>query len=253
MAAPKLNKELAQQAVDLACAHGSVSAGGRALGIPQATFRNRYDTGVAMGLKPQVQRLAANEPAGPPEGYKLKGTSTLYNADGQVAMQWIKTDASLERLQEMQRAALKAMCEELKPLKAIKGPKHLPDDLLNLYTLTDCHVGMLAWDKETGADWDLTIAEKCLVDTFIQMINAAPAAKIGIVNQLGDFLHFDSLVPMTPTNHHVLDADSRFQKMVEVAVRILRRIVEHALTKHEEVRIFMTEGNHDPLAVSGYG
>jgi hypothetical protein len=105
---------------------------------------------------------------------------------------------------------------------------------------------MLAWDKETGADWDLTIAERCLVGTFCRMIDAAPDSAVGIVNQLGDFLHFDGLAPMTPTHHHILDADSRYQKMVEVAVRILRRVIEHALKKHATVVVQMKEGNHDP-------
>ena len=69
---------------------------------------------------------------------------------------------------------------------------------------------------------------------------------IGIVNQLGDFLHFDSLVPLTPTSKHALDADSRYQKIVEVAVRILRRIISHALAKFPKVQVYMFEGNHDP-------
>jgi hypothetical protein len=190
--------------------------------------------------------LVAAQNASPPEGYKLKGTSTLYDGDGIARMQWVKTDASLELLQKMQRAALAAMCEELKPITPVKAPKTRDADLATLYTLTDCHVGMLAWDRETGADWDLGIAENCLVNTFCQMIDAAPASAIGIVNQLGDFLHFDSLQPMTPTNHHILDADSRYQKMVEVAVRILRRVVTAALEKHARVIVEMKEGNHDP-------
>ena len=37
-----------------------------------------------------------------------------------------------------------------------------------------------------------------------------------------------------------------YQKVVEVAVRILRRIIEHALTKFPAVQVYMHEGNHDP-------
>src|SRR5262249_23165961 len=80
------------------------------------------------------------------------------------------------------------------------------------------------------------------------MIESAPPAKVGIVNNQGDFLHFDSLQPMTPTNHHILDADSRFQKMIEVGVRIIRRVIAYALLKHEKVIVLMNEGNHDPAA-----
>lgn len=245
MAAPRMTREVAQQAIDLAVAHGSVSAGSRALGIPYATFLGRHKAGLLMGLKSSVQPIVGENHA-VAEGYKLKGTSTLVDEFGNTKLQWIKTDASLEKLREMQEAAFRGLCAELKPIPLIKAPKRLPEEFLNLYTLTDCHVGMLAWDKETGEDWDLTIAEQCLVDTFCRMIDAAPAAATGIVNQLGDFLHIDSLQPMTPTSHHILDADSRYQKMVEVAVRILRRVITKALEKHAKVQVYMHEGNHDP-------
>jgi hypothetical protein len=242
----RLSDEICQQAVDAVTAHGSREAASRILGIPRNTFVARYNSAVRQGFKPTVQRLISIEPAAAPEGYKIKGTSTYYNSEGIASGQWVKTDAKLEELQRIQRAALAVMCEDLKPIKKIATPKQQDADLATLYTLTDCHVGMLAWDKETGADWDLKIAEDCLSQTLMRMIDAAPSSAIGIVNQLGDFLHFDSLQPLTPTNHHVLDADSRFQKMVEVAVRILRRIIEHALTKHQKVHVQLKEGNHDP-------
>lgn len=246
MAAKVNTDDQLQSAVDAVAAHGSVLAASRILGIPRPTLQHRIEGARRRKIEPKVQRLVAAEHAAPPEGYKLKGTSTLYGRDGTAKLQWVKTDAALAELQAMQKAALKAMCAELPRLAPIKGPKRADEHLCNLYTITDAHVGMLAWERETGAAWDLAIAEECLVSTFIRMIDAAPASAIGIVNQLGDFLHFDALVPMTPTNHHVLDADSRYQKLVEVAVRILRRIIEHALLKHVLVVVYMHEGNHDP-------
>lgn len=246
MANPGLTDEQCQQAVDAVAAHGSKSAAARALGIPAATFNTRWRTATCRDFKAEVQPIIGGEAHAIPEGYKLKGTSTLIDRNGNAKLQWVKTDASLEKLREMQEAAFRALTAELKPLPKISGPRSVSADLATLYTLTDCHVGMLAWDKETGADWDLKIAEECLTQTLIRMIDSAPSSGTGIVNQLGDFLHFDSLQPLTPTSKHVLDADSRFQKMVEVSVRILRRIIEHALTKHRHVQVFMHEGNHDP-------
>lgn len=260
MPAHRLSQELAQQAMDLTAHHGSQSAAARAIGMPEATFKSRYNKAMLMGLKPQVQmqsgwqtanpEQAAHPPSNAPaEGYKIKGISTLTNGAGETVMQWIKTDRELEQLYEMQKAALKVMCEKLEPLSPIKGPEAILDaDLLTVYTLTDCHIGMLSWDKETGTNWDLTIAERCLVGTLIRMIDAAPPSRDGLVNELGDFEHFDSLTPETPAHRHVLDADSRFQKMIQVSVRILRRVIEHALTKHERVFVQIKEGNHDPAA-----
>lgn len=246
MANPGFKPELLQQAVDAVTAHGNVGVATRVLGISYSTLESRYKVAIKRGYEAQCQALMAGDKAAPQPGALLKGTSTLYGEDGRAKLQWVKTTADQAQREMIQQAALQALCEQLKPLKAIKGPRTADADLLTLYTLTDCHVGMLAWDKETGEDWDLGIAEKCLVGTFTQMIDAAPASAVGVVNQLGDFLHFDSLAPMTPTNHHILDADSRYQKMVQVAVRILRRVVEHALTKHKHVQVYLHEGNHDP-------
>ena len=235
-----------QGVVDLVATHGSYAAAARATATGWTTIKSRHDRAIAKGYQPKAQALISGDTAAAGPGQALKGTSTLYGGDGTVKLQWVKNDRDIEQLFEMQRSVLKGLCEELKPIAPIKTPKTSEADLATLYTLTDCHVGMLAWDKETGADWDLTIAEKCLVGTLIRMIDAAPPSAVGVVNQLGDFLHFDGLAPMTPTHHHILDADSRYQKMVETAVRILRRVIEHALTKHQTVIVEMKEGNHDP-------
>jgi hypothetical protein len=77
------------------------------------------------------------------------------------------------------------------------------------------------------------------------MIRRMPSAGVCIINQLGDLLHTDGLTPMTPASGHVLDADSRYQKMSEVGVDILEDIVAVALECNERVHIIMAEGNHD--------
>lgn len=179
-----------------------------------------------------------------PPGYIARGVSTLYDKDGKVSAQWVKASADDTRAEEARQAALRAMLEEIKPLepKPHRGASNA--DLATLYTLTDCHVGMLAWRKEGGADWDLKIAEDTLTGCFEQMVAAAPPSRLGIVNQLGDFLHHDGQ-GVTPTSGHHLDNDGRFAKVIEVAVRILRRVVEMALTKHPQVVVMLHEGNHD--------
>jgi hypothetical protein len=180
-----------------------------------------------------------------PDGFKVKGVSSLY-VDGKLSSQWVKSTVDDERREQAIREAFEAMAQELPRLKAQPPINGGLDSLATLYTLTDSHVGMLAWAREGGADWDLTIAEQTLVGCFAQMIAAAPASRIGFVNQLGDFLHYDSAVaPVTPLHGHVLDSDGRFSKMVSTAVRILRRVIDLALAKHEKVVVLMAEGNHD--------
>jgi hypothetical protein len=180
-----------------------------------------------------------------PQPYIVKGVSTYYDREGKPRGQWVKSTLDEQKAEAAKRAALAALAEELPRVAPIAGPAHAQAHLCNVYTFTDSHVGMLAWGKETGADWDLKIAEATIVGCFEHMVAAAPAAHTALVNQLGDFLHYDSMLPVTPTHGHILDADGRFSKMVESAIRILRRVVDFALAKHERVVLLLAEGNHD--------
>jgi hypothetical protein len=182
-----------------------------------------------------------------PEGMFVRSVSTLVDGQtGAVKQQWVKADLIKEAQLNAIQIACKAVIADMPPLPEVPAPEHTQADLCNLYTMTDCHVGMLAWGRETGEPWDLNIAEATLLDVFSRMVLAAPPARVGVINQLGDFLHFDSLKPLTPEHANVVDADSRYQKIVEVAVKILRRLVDIALMRHEIVIVKMAEGNHDP-------
>lgn len=199
----------------------------------------------AAELRQRVE--AAHQSA--PDGFTVKGVSTLHGPEGEVKQQWVKTDVDHERRMVLIRAAIEEACSAIPAQPPVaEAPGHDFPALLNQYTFTDYHMGMLAWWREGGADWDLAIAEDVLWRSFLNMMIAAPAADTALLAQLGDFLHTDGLVPQTPTNHHVLDADSRFQKIVQVTIRVLRRIVNYMLAKHKNVIVLLAEGNHDPMS-----
>lgn len=181
-----------------------------------------------------------------PDGYQVKGTSTLYK-DGNVALQWVKTSIDHQRQAEMMQAAIEAMCDDI-PREQVSAPCSGDTNpaLVNQYTFTDHHFGMLAWGKENlQADYDLEEAERLLVQWFKRAIEVSPNAKTAILAQLGDLLHADGLTPETPSSGHTLDADSRFSKVVRVVIRVIRQVIALLLQKHEVVRVIMAEGNHD--------
>ena len=144
--------------------------------------------------------------------------------------------------------AVEALCAKIEPAAPVPAPIGTNDNLLTLYTFTDYHVGMLAWHKEGGDDWDLQIAEQTGAKAMRALVESSPSSKAAIVNIQGDFLHFDGLKPVTPTHGHVLDADSRFGKVVDCAIRLIRQLVAEALKKHEQVILLICEGNHDESA-----
>ena len=180
-----------------------------------------------------------------PDGYMAKGVSTLVGPDGAIKAQWIKTTADMERQREIMDAAIAAMAGTVKPVKAQRAPARTIDDLANVYVVSDYHLGMLSWPEETGDDWNLDIAESMLVNWFGAAIAQSPDAEHGVFCQLGDFLHQDGLEAVTPASRHLLDADTRFQKIVRVAIRVIRKVIGMLLAKHARVTVLMAEGNHD--------
>lgn len=186
-----------------------------------------------------------------PDGYKVKGVSSLYNKDGILSAQWVKSTADSERQYQMMLEAIDALKEDVPRQIPIIAPASSIADLLNCYVITDYHFGQLSWGYETrGEDYDLKIAEQQLVDWFAAAIAASPNSAVGIFAQVGDFLHYSGsgLQATTEASGHILDADGRFQKMVRVVVRTVRRIINMLLEKHEQVHVLMCEGNHDTSA-----
>ena len=184
-----------------------------------------------------------------PAGHRIKGVSALVDHDGREIIKWVKSDIDREQTAVLMRAAIEALKEDIPradaaPLVRTGGRA----DLLNLFAVTDAHFGMLSWREETGADWDLTIAEQVLTDWFAAAITMAPPAKTAIFAQLGDMLHYDGFESKTPTSGHILDADSRLPKVVRVVIRTLRRAINMLLETHEHVHIIMADANHDPAS-----
>lgn len=180
-----------------------------------------------------------------PDGYHVKGTSTLYK-DGKPALQWVKSSIDHERQAELMRHAVEAMCSEIPRAERVpKSPHFHNENLLNTYVVTDFHLGMMAWHEESGEDYDMQIAENLLMKWFEAAIDQSPNAATGLLANIGDFLHWDGLEAVTPAHRHILDADTRLQKVIRVAIRCIKKIVRMMLEKHDHVHMLMCDANHD--------
>ena len=181
--------------------------------------------------------------------FSIIGQSTLKDANGNLVMEWTKTKVSEEDRVKNINAVINTLKESIKPTNPILRPVRVDNDnLCNQYTLTDYHLGMMSWGEETGADWDMKIAEETLVCFFEQAIEQSPKANSAIFAQIGDFLHWDGMDAVTPAHRHLLDADTRFTKLVRVAIRVIKRVIKMLLEKYQDVTVIMAEGNHDPAS-----
>jgi hypothetical protein len=179
----------------------------------------------------------------------ITGTSTLEDKDGNVRLKWVKRNQDKEDLIKALKSVVDGLKDEIEPVKPVKlNNKNHKKNLCNQYVLTDYHLGMMSWGEETGSDWDLKIAEDTLIKFFSHAIKTSPNAETAIFAQIGDFLHWDGLDAVTPASKHVLDADTRFTKLVRVAIRVIRNVITMLLQKHKKVTVIMAEGNHDPAS-----
>jgi hypothetical protein len=180
-----------------------------------------------------------------PDPFVVKGTSTYYDEGGKPRAQWVKTTLDQARQQAMLEHALEVASSGVTRVKPLPMPKEVCDDLLNLITITDAHVGALARKAEAGEDWNLEIARDVIIGAFKHLVSAARPASTCVIAQLGDMLHYDGLTAVTPTSKHILDASGRPFEMIDAAIDIMRAVIDIALQRHRKVVVLIAEGNHD--------
>lgn len=184
-----------------------------------------------------------------PEGHLVQGVSTFLDGQGKVRGQWVKARPEEQERWDQFWAACARSVEQYKGLAGTTPPpKATNDDLLTLYPLGDPHIGMLAWHRETGKDFDLHIAERDLLSVVDMLVDRAPSSKIGVLANVGDYYHADSPSQLTPTGGNKLDVDGRWTKVAEIGFTIERRLIDRLLTKHEQVIVVNVPGNHDPVS-----
>lgn len=197
------------------------------------------------------QGRAPGEVFAAPETHVLGKMTVQRDPEGRVVQDWVRYNPDAQAQAAAMAAVASGLKDALPRAETVSPPAQSTASLLNLYVLTDAHLGALAWSEETGSsDYDLTIAEKLIDDWFAAAVELAPPSGTAILAQLGDMLHWDGFESVTPTNRHVLDGDSRFDKMVRVAIRLIRKIVRRLLAKHDRVHLVMADANHDPASGS---
>jgi hypothetical protein len=271
MPAHPYDDETLLEAVRLKKEYGTTQAAADSVGISRPTMQHRLRTAAARGLMldhapampgfrisrvsdgPRGRTIEQKPDTGAdfavPHGHAVKGISALLDADGREIVKWVKTDIDKKQALEWMHVAVDELKMELPKIAPTKGPEHVATSLLNQYTVTDLHFGMLAWAEETGdADYDLKIAEKMLIDWFAAAIGMSPRGEVAVLAQLGDLMHHDALESVTPTHKHVLDADSRLQKVIRVVIRVIRCVIAMLLDSHPRVHVIMASANHDPAS-----
>jgi hypothetical protein len=285
---PAISEKLMREAYDAVARYRNQSAAARALGMPRQTLNTRYAIALRdLGLPPveiSLRRVAVVSDAplppadwevrgvsqhidasgavksqhvrsAPPRGeeydmmpgHVVKGESALIDAQGRVMQRWVKTreGAVGAGLVEAMQAAFEGYRGLVAPPAA--APQG-DDDLLTIYPLPDLHFGMLAWGRESGADYDIEIATDMATRAMAALVSQSRPSRKAVLLGLGDYFHSNDAKQVTPGSGHKLDVDGRWPKVFEGGARLLVRLIEMVAAKHPDVEVVMLPGNHDPDA-----
>lgn len=179
-----------------------------------------------------------------PTGHQVKGVSALVDEDGREIVKWIKTkQGELDPLAVAE--SLKAAFVDFKPAALpTSPPRAIRADLCTLLPCNDWHLNLSCWGQQVGVNWDLKIAEATIGSAVEETVDRSPASGHCIILGGGDLLHTNGRRNET-ANGTPQDADSRYQKGVDVTARLMVRTTDAALRRHGHVTVRILKGNHD--------
>jgi hypothetical protein len=221
---------------------GTKTGAARLLGISRAALRDRL-----AGVDPSKLTPPQLAPVATPGSLGLTKTTVQYNANGEVIQEWRRMSPS----QQLAEDVVDRLCEQVEG-KAGRI-KSVPDtlahsDIMVEIDIFDPHVGMYAEEKETlDSDYDCDIAVNRMREAVTNLASKSHPYLPGKVVLVfgGDVMHSDTRSNKTEASGNALDVDSRYHRVVNYTVGVIRDCVEIAAKIAPRVDIVFIEGNHD--------
>lgn len=178
------------------------------------------------------------------------------NADGNLVVEPLfQVKAFLRR-----KVAIVSAQKEIQALKDLAkagGPKapvtkstRPPSGNMLELNIPDLHAGKLAWEVETGENYDIKLAEQVhgeAVDALLTRVS--PYTFDEIVYVVGnDLFNSDDVEGQTTKGTHV-STDSRYHKTFGVVRNMVIATIETLRAKAKRVKVILIPGNHDTLTV----
>lgn len=236
---PGLSPDELLEALRLVSEYGSITEAARRIGLNRETMQSRVNKArekVASGellADEMAERIAP--------GFELKGYSQFTKTQAGEPI-WLKTRKAERDYWEGIRAAL----ENIKPAPhdIAPAPAEPQSDIVPWLQIGDAHIGMLAHESETGANFDISIGKAEICASAAGLIDDAPKCERMVLNDLGDGTHYETFKGETMGHGHALDYDTRYWKMIDAYVEISQFLIERALTKAQTVDCIYNQGNH---------
>jgi hypothetical protein len=219
--------------------HGGQNAAARALGVAKSSVNEAIAT---------YKREAARRGHAP--GHFNDGTApgfvmgkvTIQRGPGGVERVWERQSPDAEAQVSLIREGVAAFMETpiVVPAFACPDPSY---DVVPWIQIGDAHIGMLAHEAEAGADFNVQIAEREMCAAFRLLIDQIEPCERIVVNDLGDRDHIENTEKLTARSRVPLDAE-RPRLMIRTSSKVMRFVIDLALTKARNVDVIINQGNH---------
>lgn len=230
--------------------HGSCRKAAKALGKAKSTITESLQRLQARAAQAGVGDQYLKQDVVPP-GFAVSKVSSYVNQEGETTGQWVQSKPGAQDKLESVKEWARWLSEDFKGKAPAKfRTTHTDADIMCVYPMGDPHFGLYSWGEETGEDFDLEEAERRTIKVIDRLVASAPASETALFINLGDMLHADDSTNRTPASGHALDVDTRFGKVVQVALRAMIYCIEAMRQKHKKVIYWHEIANHDPH--SGY-
>lgn len=238
--------ERQRQVIEMAEAGESFHSIGRNLGL---TFQ------YVSRIHKLIKERAATHGHAPESGFNhkvpaphiAKGVSNLWKrGEPEPLLSWVKSGISKEQFEKHLAEAADLFYAALPKMNVPKArPKtKYNKDIIPWFQIGDAHLGMLAHSAEVGHNFDIKIAVTELMTAFSILFAESESCERCVINDLGDFTHYENFRGQTEQSGHQLDYDGRFPKMIDYYIPLMRSIIENALRKFKYVDIIVNQGNH---------
>lgn len=240
MATPALTEEQKLDALWALSEYGSKAEAARRLNLNVNTYKHRlrlaqkeYQDGAEM--KRELESRVA-------DGYKLGGYSQFTKTRSGEPI-WLKARKAEIDYWDGIKSAIEGF-EPIDPKTIPPAPVAPSSDIVPWLQIGDAHIGMLANEAETGANFDVSIGKREILSAAFYLIDNAPECERMVINDLGDGSHYETFKALTEASGHAMDFDTRYWKMIDAYMEISEAICERALAKASEVDLIYNQGNH---------
>ena len=224
--------------------HGSERAAATALGVAHNSVWEAID---------RVKKAAARHGhapghwnSGAAPGYRIgKVTVHRFERDEKgrvIAENWERQLPEAQAAQDLIREGVRAFMEQPIATAAFSCPDPC-GDVVPWIQIGDAHIGMLAHEAEAGADFNVEIAEREMCAAFKLIIDQIQPCERIVVNDLGDRDHFENTEKLTAKSRVPLDGQ-RPRLMIRTSSKVMRFVIDLALTKARNVDVIINQGNH---------